>query len=84
MFTNMVFEWKSCTDAGNGTADGRHFVSPDRFLHGDFSLNLRRRRRKIRGDISATAKMKTENKERGDLFIVRLKVKKRSRDRQQR
>lgn len=41
MFTNMVFQRKSCTDAGNGTADGRHSVSPDRFLRGDFSLNLR-------------------------------------------
>lgn len=84
MFTNMVFEWKSCTDAGNGTADGRHSVSPDRFLHGDFSLNLRQAKKEDQGGISATAKMKTENKERGDPFILRLKVKKRSRDRQQR
>ncbi|XP_025758559.1 uncharacterized protein LOC112843777 [Oreochromis niloticus] len=75
MNQQVVFEWNSCTDKSNGTADGR--------LSGDFSLKLRQARKEDHGDYFCY-KQNEDGEKEGDPSVVRLKVKKRGRDQQRR
>lgn len=71
MNQQVVFEWNSCKDEDNGTADGR--------LSGDFSLNLPHARKEHRGYYFCYKQNEDGEKER-DPSVVRLKVKKRCPD----
>lgn len=67
----VVFEWNSCTDKGNGTADGRLSVSPGRLLNGD--IELRQVKKEDQGDYFCY-KQNEDGEKEGDPSVVSLKV----------